>query len=43
VLRWKNREKEEGREQLLREVEQLSVEEQFERLGDRHPDFKYTL
>jgi hypothetical protein len=39
---WKVREKEE-REQLLRKVEQLSVEEQFERFGDRHPDFKYTL
>lgn len=43
LLRWKNGGKERDREGILRSVEHLSSEEQFEALGDHHPDFKYTL
>jgi hypothetical protein len=38
-----NKGKIEKREELLRGVEHLSIEKQLEELGDRHPDFKYTL
>ena len=43
LLKWKNKQKVESRDRLLRDVDQLSVQEQFESLGDHHPDFKYTL
>jgi hypothetical protein len=43
VLRWRNRVKVEKREEILAGLEQLDDKEQYEILGDRHPDFKYTL
>lgn len=38
-----NKRKISHRQQLLAGVEHLSMQEQMERLGDHHPDFKYTL
>jgi predicted MFS family arabinose efflux permease len=43
VLRWRNRVKVEKREEILAGLEELDDKEQYELLGDRHPDFKYTL
>lgn len=31
-----------NREKLLRGLENKTMHEQYEILGDRHPDFKYT-
>jgi MFS family permease len=38
-----NKKKISNREQLLAKVEHLSMHDQMQTLGDRHPDFKYTL
>lgn len=43
LLRFKNQRKMTKRGEILSEVQNLSAEEQFEVLGDRHPDFRYTL
>lgn len=43
LLRWKNVRKEERRDVLLEEFQHLSPDEQFDALGDHHPDFRYTL
>jgi hypothetical protein len=43
VLRWRNRVKIEKRGEILAGLEGMDDEEQCEVLGDRHPDFKYTL
>ncbi|EON67345.1 hypothetical protein W97_06598 [Coniosporium apollinis CBS 100218] len=43
LLRWMNQRKEEKRKDLLQGVEGLSHEDQFNELGDHHPDFRYTL
>lgn len=45
LLRWKNqrKEQEEHRARTMRAVENMNVDEQFELLGDEHPDFTYTL
>lgn len=43
MLHKKNQDKLERREQLLRDVKDLSFSEQLNVLGDHHPDFKYTL
>lgn len=45
LLRWKNQRKQsdEYREASLRDVLHLSPEEQYNALGDEHPDFRYTL
>jgi dipeptide/tripeptide permease len=43
LLRHLNRKKIENRDELLRDVAGLDEHEQFEVLGDSHPDFKYTL
>jgi predicted MFS family arabinose efflux permease len=43
LLKWKNEQKEEDRDRLLSGMDHISVQEQFEILGDHHPDFKYTL
>ena len=40
-LRLKNKKKVENRSEILGELESLPLEEQFEKLGDSHPDFKY--
>lgn len=44
-LRWRNQQKRdaEHRANILRAVEGMDTEEQFELLGDGHPDFVYTL
>jgi len=42
-LRYQNGRKETHREELLARVAHLSPEEQRRALGDRHPDYKYTL
>ncbi|CBF86652.1 hypothetical protein AN2344.2 [Aspergillus nidulans FGSC A4] len=44
VLMWLNRRKEVKRTEILSEpgLEGLSFEEQFEILGDRHPEYRYT-
>jgi predicted MFS family arabinose efflux permease len=45
LLRWMNQRKqsEQYREDALRGLEATSPEEQYDVLGDGHPDFKYTL
>ena len=43
LLRYLNQRKVEKRDELLKDVVQLDAHEQYERLGDTHPDFKYTL
>lgn len=43
LLRWRNKEKVEKRDNILADVASLDAKEQYEILGDRHPDFKYTL
>lgn len=45
LLRWKNKRKEneEHTANVMRSVENMAVHEQFELLGDDHPDFTYTL
>lgn len=43
LLKWKNIRKDEQRDLLLEKVNHLSTDEQFDALGDHHPDFKYTL
>lgn len=43
LLRRKNDSKERKRSQLLQGIEHLSLDEQFDHLGDHHPDFRYTL
>lgn len=45
LLRWKNKQKqnEEHRAYAMRGVEGMAADEQFELLGDGHPDFAYTL
>jgi len=43
LLRWRNRVKVEKREEILAGLEELEEKEQYEILGDRHPDFKYTF
>ncbi|KAK5047589.1 hypothetical protein LTR84_006686 [Exophiala bonariae] len=43
LLRHLNSRKIEKREELLKDVAHLTPHEQYERLGDTHPDFKYTL
>jgi MFS family permease len=43
ILRKRNNNKIEKRDDLLKGVENLPASEQYEILGDRHPDFKYTL
>jgi hypothetical protein len=45
LLRWSNQRKQrdEYREGVLRKVHGLSLEEQYNVLGDEHPDFEYTL
>lgn len=43
VLRWRNRAKIEKRGEILAGLKELNDKEQYEILGDRHPDFKYTL
>jgi predicted MFS family arabinose efflux permease len=45
LLRWKNQRKQrdEYREHTLRDLRQLSLEEQYDILGDGHPEFRYTL
>lgn len=43
LLRWRNRAKIEKREEILAGLEELNDKEQYEVLGDRHPDFNYTL
>jgi predicted MFS family arabinose efflux permease len=43
LLRRRNVEKLERREEILAGMEDLDAHEQYELLGDRHPDFKYTL
>jgi hypothetical protein len=42
-LTYLNRRKVDKRDDLLRGVEHLPLEEQIKKLGDHHPDFKYTL
>jgi sugar phosphate permease len=42
-LTYLNRKKVSHREQLLKDVVHLPLSEQREALGDRHPDYKYTL
>lgn len=41
-LRGRNKRKDEKRDDILGEYQALPFEEQFEKLGDHHPDFKYT-
>jgi len=43
LLRWKNERKVSHRDHLLAKVEHLPFSEQYDILGDRHPDLKYTL
>ncbi|GAB7328758.1 hypothetical protein MBLNU13_g00662t3 [Cladosporium sp. NU13] len=45
LLRWKNQRKQRDgyRDGVLRGLHGLSPEEQYNVLGDEHPDFKYTL
>jgi hypothetical protein len=43
LLRRRNVAKVERREEILAGMEDLDAHEQYELLGDRHPDFKYTL
>lgn len=43
LLKHLNKRKETHREDLLRDVKDLDAQEQHQRLGDTHPDFKYTL
>lgn len=43
LLQFKNQQKRMKRVEILRVVEDLSPEEQLDVLGDRHPDFIYTL
>jgi MFS family permease len=43
LLRWMNQRKEEKREYLLQGMESMSPKDQFNELGDHHPDFRYTL
>jgi hypothetical protein len=45
LLRWKNQRKlnDKYRENTLGGFQNLSPEEQYDVLGDGHPDFKYTL
>lgn len=45
LLRWMNQRKndEERRAVVMEAVQGMSTEEQFEVLGDGHPDFVYTL
>jgi predicted MFS family arabinose efflux permease len=45
LLRWKNQRKQDDgqRDALLKSVQGLSPEEQYNILGDEHPDFEYTL
>jgi hypothetical protein len=45
LLRWKNQRKQgdEYRDGVLRDLHGLSLGEQYNVLGDEHPDFKYTL
>lgn len=43
LLSYLNRQKELRRDDKLRDVRDLDEHEQHERLGDSHPDFKYTL
>ncbi len=42
LLRWLNREKEARRAEILSGLEDMSYEEQFEVLGDKHPSYQYT-
>jgi sugar phosphate permease len=45
LLRWKNHRKQDDRQRdaVLKTVQGLSPEEQYNVLGDEHPDFEYTL
>jgi predicted MFS family arabinose efflux permease len=45
LLRWKNQRKQRDdyREAALRDLQEYSPEEQYNILGDEHPDFEYTL
>jgi hypothetical protein len=43
LLMRRNREKVEQREGILSSIDEKSALEQYELLGDHHPDFKYTL
>jgi len=45
LLRWKNQRKQDDwvREAVLKPIQDLSPEEQYNLLGDEHPDFEYTL
>jgi len=45
LLKWKNQRKQRDgyREDTLGKLQGLSPEEQYDVLGDEHPDFKYTL
>jgi MFS family permease len=43
LLRWMNQRKEEKREYLLQGMESMSPKDQFNELGDHHPDYRYTL
>lgn len=43
LLHRKNQEKVTRRAELLRDVSELSYDEQLNVLGDHHPDFRYTL
>ena len=45
LLRWKNQRKRDDRlrDAVLKPIQDLSPEEQYNLLGDEHPDFQYTL
>jgi uncharacterized protein (DUF2249 family) len=43
LLMRRNREKVEKRDMILSSMGEKSALEQYEILGDHHPDFKYTL
>jgi hypothetical protein len=45
LLRWNNQRKRDNRQRdvVLKTVQGLSPEEQYNILGDEHPDFEYTL
>ncbi|RMZ77242.1 hypothetical protein DV738_g4520, partial [Chaetothyriales sp. CBS 135597] len=43
LLHYLNEQKKKKRDILLKDVAHLDPHEQYEILGDRHPDFKYTL
>ncbi|KAL4883208.1 major facilitator superfamily domain-containing protein [Aspergillus karnatakaensis] len=42
LLRWLNGRKESRRTEILHGLEGVSYEEQFEALGDKHPEYRYT-